>query len=284
MKTKNIALWATVILLLTGMWACRSSRVAEQTPEGSQPVAGAPLKDVYTRLTSTYGEWTDLSVPVKLQLKQPKSFSVSGSLKMVRGKSVSISARMLGFEVGSLYIDNDSVLIVAKAADAYVCESMRGLRERYGVTLDDIQSFILGRLFSPGKGQATAGEAKAFAFSRGEGSTVEMVPSKGNAGVTMTFSVDDADPAVPVLTALTVTAANFPPVDCRYELPCQSVVGNCAGLLALKASFGGKNLDASLNMTMSKASWNGGLDLSKPSTKRYRRISAADALKILTKF
>ncbi|MDE6207144.1 MAG: DUF4292 domain-containing protein [Muribaculaceae bacterium] len=98
----------------------------------------------------TYAAWTSVQMPVKVKVTAPKNISLSGTLKMVAGESVSMSLRYLGLmEVGTLYADKDSVLIVSKMLDLYFSESVAELQKRSGMSFADMQDILLGRKALP---------------------------------------------------------------------------------------------------------------------------------------
>lgn len=55
--------------------------------------------------------WHDMTLPVKLSLKSPTSFSMGGRATIVRDSVVYMSFRVLGFEAAVLNVTADSVFL-----------------------------------------------------------------------------------------------------------------------------------------------------------------------------
>lgn len=64
---------------------------------------------------------------MNVSLKLPKRISASGTMTMTRGKDISISMRVLGIEVATLYITGDSVIALDKWHKYYLAESVESL-------------------------------------------------------------------------------------------------------------------------------------------------------------
>ena len=76
----------------------------------------------YTELCKSYADWQDVTMPVRVSVTAPKSISLSARAAMKRDKWISISVRMLGFEVASLFVDKDSVHVIDRYHKKYVSE------------------------------------------------------------------------------------------------------------------------------------------------------------------
>lgn len=122
-----------ITLLVALFSSCGSSRKA--TPAFGSGYEENGSKDL---------QWTDIRVPVTVNIEQPTSLKVSGVMTMVNDRDIHISLRMLGFEVGAAYITPDSVYAYAKLQRVYVAESIRQLLAGVNVTIADVQSLLIG--------------------------------------------------------------------------------------------------------------------------------------------
>lgn len=120
----------------------------------------------YTMLTESWKPWNDVEVGVNVSLTSPVKLNASGKAWMKRGEWISISVRMLGFEVATLWVDRDSVVAVDKFHKKYVSEPTSGVFGNADVTLDDIQDLLLGRAFLAGSGTATVADRGKFDFEQ----------------------------------------------------------------------------------------------------------------------
>ncbi len=151
-----LAVAAVGLLLAT---ACSTTKKTSKG-EGYQH-AGAPTEEhrntvegEFAALAQSYTDWNSVSMPLKVQINQPKRLNVSATAKMVHGKALAVSLRVFGIEVGSLYADNDSVIVVAKFNNMYCKESMSYITRTYGLTLADIRAVLPGRGIYPRQRQA----------------------------------------------------------------------------------------------------------------------------------
>ncbi len=154
-------LFITSIILLLG--ACGSSRKASQTGGAGTYVPAGDNDSGYMR-------WDDIRIPVNVNIEKPKSLRVSGTMTMVRDKSIHLSLRFFGMEVAAAYVTGDSVFAYAKMQRVYVAESIRDALGGVNATVGDVQSLLLG---SPVSLPEAVGEA-----------TVTIIPS---ADIVVTF-------------------------------------------------------------------------------------------------
>lgn len=277
-----VAIAGIFMLLFT---SCHSSKKsATATP--SQPEIEQPTEtpaQVVKDLTSSYGAWTDISVSAKFKVTKPKNLSVSGTLKMVRGKSVYASARMLGFEVGSLYADQDSIYIITKVSSAYFAESMSKFSGRYDITIEDIQSILLGRLFLPGQGTVSSKSASDFNITPLSDSEFAVSPKKMAAGLEWIFGIylNDNNPQ---LAALALNGEKLPAVGCTFGTPYTTPYGPVSTSINATSKLNKSNIDITITLSPEKANWNSGLQISRPSLpKNGKRLTSDQIFKLLNK-
>ncbi len=166
--SKNCLKIIAIIILAATFAGCRSqkgaSTAASDLREGVALPANAALNSRYTMLTESWKPWSDVEVGVKLSLHSPAKLNASGKAWMKRGEWISISVRMLGFEVATLWVDRDSVVAVDKFHKKYVSQPTSRLLGDAGVSIEDIQDLLMGRAFLAGKGTASVADRNKFDF------------------------------------------------------------------------------------------------------------------------
>ncbi len=283
--------------VVAGLGSCRSSRTPSSeagygmAAEPSLP--GRTLASDYRMMTAAYTPWTDLSVPVKVSVSKPKKVSVSGTLSMVYGKVLSLSLKMLFFEVGTVYIDTDSVLVVSRPAGAYYSESLDRFTASTGFSLSDVQSLLLGQLFSPGNGTATLSEAADYELSEradlsdNDLTAWRLTPRRTVPGVAWSFTAISprsvTSSASPQLFALDA-AAEAGTVACTFAQSELSPAGVIASMMQIKGTVKKHSIDAVISASSSKARWNSGLSVSRPSIPEgARRMTTEQVFRLLNK-
>ena len=127
-----IALLAAILAMST---SCRSAQKAMVSETRSGEIAESVEADwsnsAFNPLTvaAAAPEWTDFSASGNITVSTTGSLSSAIQIKMVRGRSISISIRpLLGIEMGKLFVDKDSVTLVDKYHNIYVRESVSQLQ------------------------------------------------------------------------------------------------------------------------------------------------------------
>ncbi len=158
------------IILVGALAGCRSRKGSTGEDTGSRQGVAIPantaLNNRYTMLVESWKPWSDMEVGVKLSLSSPAKINGAGKVWMKRGEWISISVRMLGFEVATLWLDNDSVVAVDKFHKKYVSEPTSRLLGEANVTIEDIQDILTGRAFLAGKGTPSVADRSAFDFEQ----------------------------------------------------------------------------------------------------------------------
>lgn len=161
----------SVFLLTVAISSCRSQK--EATTDGGSDdrlaiSSNTSLNSRYTMLTESWKPWSDVEVGMKVSLTSPAKLNASGKAWMKRGEWISISVRMLGFEVATLWVDRDSVVAVDKFHKKYVSESTSKLLGEANITLEDMQDLLMGRAFIAGNGTATVADRRKFDFEQAD--------------------------------------------------------------------------------------------------------------------
>ncbi|MDE6490556.1 MAG: DUF4292 domain-containing protein [Muribaculaceae bacterium] len=110
--------------------------------------------------TTRQATWTTFSAPVKIQLESPKKFSISGRATLVRDQSIYISLRMLGMEVGTVYVTPDSVFATEKLHRYILRESLTKVLDGRDIPFAELQDLLIGE-----QSAATAQLARAMNYS-----------------------------------------------------------------------------------------------------------------------
>lgn len=186
---------------------------------------------------------------------------------MIRGEELRISLRMLGFEVGGLYIDRDSIFFYEKLNRTMVAESMAKLTDATGLTLSDIQDVLLGQLAYPGANRSDASFIKKFAVS----ADGDMVIARPRSSALPWFYTIASAPS-PELFGLTIEAPGQGSAECSYRPPFLTDAGPVSPAADIKAAFGKQSLDASLIWSLETAAWNKDIIPQRSLPKGYQMI------------
>lgn len=277
MKLRIFIIAAAAALLA----ACGTQKQATgaSTATTLTPEADAAPSQRYASMTSAYGLWHDVRLPMRATLRSPMSLSASGTLTMVHDELIHASMRVLGIEVAVLRATPDSIYLIDKFHRYLVAEPMSAVTARTGLTLADMQSLMLGRACIPGSGTATPGTTSQLRISA-DGEGIAIAPAKATKGYDWTMQASRLADDRMALTALTVTPAGGNAATCTFT-PAASLttIGALASALTIKASVAKKNVDATLTYTLSDARYNATAAPAMPSLKGYKRVDAAAILK-----
>lgn len=129
------------------------------------PMHAQVREEALDSILPKYHAWGAAELSVKLHTA---GLPLSPTLKiyMKKGTDIDISVRasFLG-EVGRLTLSNDSILAVNKMKKVYVCESLSGIKYDYPDIIDNIQSFLLGRVIVMKAGELAARNADFLDFT-----------------------------------------------------------------------------------------------------------------------
>lgn len=287
-----VAVMAAVIAMLP---SCHTARKAaevpgqKELPPSETEVRRSPDMD-FDALAASYGEWKNVKVPVKLELESPKRFSISGRASMVRGEAVLISLRMLGFEVAVIYADRDSVYIAEKYHKILYAESLSKFTAAFGLTIEDVQNLLLGRVFVPGHGAVDSGDRKDFRFMEVENTPAryvwEMLPKKHPGSVDWAFTVNTAAGAsFPVVQRLRIVPQGRGEISCRFTGVVSTPVGAVASSAKVSATVRNRDIRATLVWTLKNARWNeSGFSVSYTPPDNYTRVTTEQLYKMLGSF
>ncbi len=129
-------------------WSCSKKTTGPATQEAVADSTVPAARGTFDMLAASYAPWHDISAPIKLEMRQPSKISLSARAVMVRDSAVSISIRVFGFEVGSLYADKDSVIAIVKPNKLAYAQNTSKLLKAAGLTFGDLQSALMGQMFA----------------------------------------------------------------------------------------------------------------------------------------
>lgn len=282
----RIAAAAVAVLLVIGLASCGSQRRTSTVVGGSY--GEVSLEECFGKLAASYTPWTTMSAPLKIEISHPVRFSASGKAEMVKGQCVSMVFRKIGIKVAELYVDRDSVMFVVKPLKIAYTESFARFSSRTGLTLDDLQSALLGQAFVPGQGTVDGESLSAFTLAAADGGAAgeevvrwTMTPRRSpdevyfTAATPMPFGSDASR-----LEAVGVNAGGG--VKFEYSDFANTGAGLIGSRANLRASFGGKTLAGNLRWTADRAEWNKPMTVGRPSIPAdYRRLDTAAMLRII---
>ena len=290
---KRITYLVLCAVLILGMGACRSSKKAAKASDeyntGKTAVTGKSLPDRFSSLTGSYSDWTDLRVPVKIQIAAPGRTSLSGVAMMRKDECIYVSIRMLGFEVGSLYADNESVQVIVKAlgTNMYWTEPLSVVKDYYGLSIGDIQSLLMGRPFLSGSGTISASDKGKFNIAEIADSSMgnngfTFSPKKLPEFIAWTFTARETKDELPYLAAMSITPKGYPTLDCTFGAPLISPAGSVTPSIEAGTKINGKEFELFWNWSFDSAKWNTGLNISKPQvSKSATKVETEQLLKML---
>ena len=269
------------VIFLTGCSTAKKGAVKQQSGEIPADIALQTPAQRYAGLCESYADWQDVNMPVRLSVTSPKSISLSARAAMKRDKWISISVRMLGFEVASLFVDKDSVHVIDRYHKAYLSESIAKVFGSTGLKVADIQDLLLGRGFVIGDagGTFTPPLATALEFVNSpEGLMIlpAIQPQEFEYGFIL---ANDAN-------RIGVASVNVKERNAGVITYSDPIATRQAGSFAGEASIElmqGKKFAASLKWNFSSAKWNTGEERTWKRPADYSRIDAAAIISKLTK-
>ena len=284
MKIRSIfsVTFAFILLLLSvGAVSCRSGRnaVGGASQSGSQQ-GDFTVRDAESSLSSRiagYGMWQNVKLPVTVRLSEPRSLSISGTAVMERNKSLSITLRFLGMEIGSLCVKDDSITVIDRFNKAYFKSDVMSLLDGFPATTGNLQDLLLGHIFVPGKNKVKASD---FVIAlAGEPSLWTASGEIGDFDVRYSFAF--REPAV--LKALAVSVDGASPVSIAYGDVFSSSAGDFASMVTVEAESGKTPVKATIEWNFRKAQWNikGGLADKSVVPSGYSRVSPEAVMRML---
>lgn len=152
------------LMILTLLLA--SCHTTKKVPAGGFWGSNAAQKR-FEHLVQSSFKYEALTSKVKYQMG---SMSLGGKMCVESDKRVclQVNAPLIGFEVARIEAGQDNVLLVDKYDKIYTnldLSTLYDIEELRGHELEALECLMLGRIFIPGKGQATARDYNKFGWS-----------------------------------------------------------------------------------------------------------------------
>lgn len=272
---------AVIFFAAFALAGCSSSRKAVAPVVSETNISTVSDMRVGVRsLISRYGKWERLRIPLTVNLSSPKSVSISGTAIMERGKSIMISLKFWGMEIGNLYITNDSVSVIDKVHKCYASEAVGEMLAGFDVNVSNVQDLLLGRLFQLGADAVATDTYRNAEMEPVSDNSWILVPENSNDRINYGFSFAPAD----VLNALIVQSGRHQPVSFMYSPAVQTACGIFSPEVSVSYSTEKTVIHANLDWDMGKARWNSDVELRVPSVNsKYKRIPSTDIPGIISK-
>ncbi|MCM1333133.1 MAG: DUF4292 domain-containing protein [Bacteroides sp.] len=229
----------------------------------------------YSEVVKQYPAWTDVEVPLNIDISSPVNFSISGRAKMVRGNVVDISLRMLGFEVGRLYLNSDSVFGYVKMSKTCIAESLGDLTAQIPMNISNVQDLLTGGVFLLGNAVLAESNKADFMIEKDNGG-IMLIPRKQPDKFQYGFFVNDNN-----RVARFVGGDNDRNIQCDYS-------GYSANKKNLPADVDvtvsiKRPVVASINWRWESAKWDTGLSPRFSMPRGYKRVRSQELLNHLPK-
>lgn len=277
-----VAAFAAMAIAFGGCHSQKQSASAVVTPVTQNVSSAADARAQLVAMSRDNAKWQKMRLPMTIRLQSPKKISISGTMTMERDKSVLLSLRFFGMEIGVLYLTPDSILVMDKYNKRYVSERLDSFLGGIPVTLSNVQDLLIGRAFILGKSEPDMADMRESDFDMVDGNAGWMyVPSSNVKGLDYGFTF--ASPCE--LLALIIKEGAHNPVMCTYDKPVATEFGPLATAVGVKATAGKTNIDASIEWNVSKVRWNDDVDLRAVTVPAgYQKIESSDVVKMLKAF
>jgi hypothetical protein len=232
-------------------------------------VAVTNLNSRYTLLTESWKQWRDVEMGLKISLTSPIKQNASAKAYMSRDKYISISIKMLGFEFASLWMDNDSIVVIDKYHKKYLSEPTASVLGSSNITIADIQDLLLGRAFIVGHGTATTADRTKFDFEQADNGWYILPhdqPEKFNYGFLASLTAN-------ALRGTVIDVKDFGTVQAYYSDIFES---RTCGWFAQEVNIEnskGKKVAATLKWDLNSSKFNAGINKSCRIPEKYERIT-----------
>lgn len=270
---------ALLTLLSTG---CSSQRKPVSQHQGAYaPQGGITIHNAIGVLDATYSPWSDVEMPVRLQLSSPKSVSISGKAVMVRDKEIYLSFRMLGFEVASVYMNTDSVYAADKYHKVMFAESLTAVTGKLGVTIGNIQDMLTGRAFSidSKKGETDWERHMTLKQNPSDPNSFILTPKRMPREFDYCFILDVTD-GIPAVDMLSVTPNGREAICCKYSGLKSTPCGMIMQQGAFSAEINDTPVNATIKWDLGGAKWNTGKKAPWRQPKGYTRLDRQNIIEI----
>lgn len=267
----RITLSCLIALLLVGCGATKKTSIISQN---ENVPANAPLSSHFDYIVTHYPAWEDVSVNVNFSVSAPSQLKVSGKATMVKDKSIDISVRVFGMEMGRLLVTQDSVYAMVKPSKIYLQESLKDFLSSYTFNVANLQQLLIGEIFLAGVPETTPADASQFKME-GFSDGWTAVPKKQPKEVEYGFMIDIAD-------NLRRLAGGNDHGQFAVDYTTYTSDNTAKGLAestALSVIWGKNNIAGDLRWRWDSARWNQGISPTWTTPKGFKRVRASELMK-----
>ncbi len=275
----RIAVALMTLIILAGCGAQRNA-VSSKTGVGHAEIKSITDARVGLRVAAeSWRAWEYAKIPLTVNLQSPKSVSIGGTAWLERDKSVLISLKYFGFEIGCLHVTSDSIKVVDKMHKCFVALPVGSSLGGFPMTVANIQDLLLGRAFVVGSDKLSSKDISDGDIDVDSVGGWTFIPKNGRGKrVEYGFSFS----ATGQVLALLAQSGVHQPVICRYGSSVESMCGVFADRISVEAVVGTNKIAASIEWNIDKAKWD------KDASRRnysipdsYKQISDKDILRML---
>lgn len=168
-KIVNLALAALMILSVTGCGSRRAALDDSTSRRAIQEQYGACVQNAFgydcMQVKGKVSLQGKTGLPMRLNMEQKETFKLQ------------INAPLLGFEVGRLEVDKDSVTLVDKMDKLYTRQSLGDFSffTDNGIDVRVLQCAFMGRMCLPNHGECQVKDFSKFVWTKNDDGTIEGV-------------------------------------------------------------------------------------------------------------
>lgn len=239
-------------------------------------------KQLFEELTKDLTGWESVEVPFSMSLTEPQRLSLSGRARIVYGKSIELSIRMLGIEVGRVVVNNDSVFALYRIDKVYLSENIESITNVMPATMANLQDMLIGQPFTLG-GKTLSQSSVGSVILERELDIFSLTPKIQPDELSYGFTAKCA-PDITLARFAAVTQQKSARVIADYtpygEL---TPAGPLAETTSLSIECETLKVSAKLTWKWRNARWNTRIETDCTAPSSYHKISARSLLKSLHK-
>lgn len=269
----NIRIIALLICCAFLFAGCKTSKKTVENPEYNTDTQR------FESVINSYGKWESLTVNGKVNINVGKEFGSSMQMKMVKGKSISISIRpMLGIEMIKMYITSDSIYMLDKMNKRYVAENLSRFTQGIPFDITTMQDLFLNRIFTLNNGTLKSTDRKSVNIKSLENGNWLISPNETVDKYGYSFLLNNENNLISLLveaeqgkSPYTVNYSDFKATD----------AGKIASRIEMKAVVGELPFSMEISFDPSRVKWNQDFYDKLEINDNYRRTSVEAYMSLL---
>ncbi len=278
MKLRMSKFIGLLVLLLTVLaTSCKTGKESGPVPMGKRNNAEI-LHSVSDNLLIYRTLSSKLSVDLKPG-KKNKNISVPASLRIIKSKGLQLSFQIpiLNAELFRLTVTPDSILMIDRKNKMYVAESIADVKLAAGFAFDyyNLESLLTNQLFIAGKQEITSDDFRLFSVQQHEYEAVLSISDRQQ--VTWSFSTDYTDR---IRKTTMESRKKSVRMDWAYD-EFTSLENNRMFPVKMQMDLKLPGDEVAMNLEYSRVEQNKEFALEFKIPANYRRITLAQAIKII---